>query len=112
MRSAVLLIYITSVSAEHVRIRTHLVILVTPRVVLSRPHDPVETPSKHPCRIRHSSEHQVTHARVVCGTDVGCSGRRKRCFLSYTQPQSHLFHDLECQRKVTEKDVNTEEPDE
>ena len=109
MRSAVLLIYTTSVTVERVQFYTYLVILITPRVILSRPHDPIETPRKHPCRIRHSSEHQVTQASMVCCADVCRSGCRERCFLTHTQPQPHLFYDLERERKVTEEDVDAEE---
>jgi hypothetical protein len=101
-----------SVTAERVQFRTHLVILVTPRVVLSCPHDPIQTPRKHPRRIGHSSKHQVTHASMVCRTNMGRSGRGERCFLTHTEPQPHLFHDFERKRKVTEKDVDTEESDE
>jgi len=110
MRSAVLLIYTTSVTAGHIQFRTHLVILVTPRVVLPRSHYPVQTACKDPRRIRHSPEHQVTHACMVCCTNVGRSGRRERSFLTQTQP--HLFYDLERKRKVAEKDVDAEESDE
>lgn len=49
---------------------------------------------------------------MVCSANVDGSRRRERCLLTHTQPQADLFHDFECERKVTEQDVDAEESNE